>query len=436
MDKAENIHSHHTFMLPFIFDMTDKKDIIKNWDLSVYTANYNEEAYFHRFFKESMFGSNCNSEFYIQEQYNDAKYIIKIRNQEYTLNLKNVNLRIFDTGIGILTLNIENKSYFDIKSILEINDYARRISPEYLDFEEKKSGLVPDFVQINDVIEDFNFEDTLKTPYISKIIQLFLPKDKIIPAVDDRMFTISFYQNKPITEWVKSNYEENDKWYEYVFVDGNGKTVQDEIMQKQLIKNASYTRWKDYGTMYGMSKYSFVCLSSSEFPLEHMKTMYFSMFSLLLMVRATLLKFSSEVSSIVNDLNDKKTSQNVTELYENYIQFVNKFYFREITAKDQGLEIYEKALAVLNIQRDIKDLDDEIEELHQFVKLQSEKKSAESMNYLTWIGAVLLPPSILTGYFGMNTLGSGIISFGFSTGLIIISAVIIPLIMLIKQGKI
>jgi len=390
--------SYHIFMLPFIFDKDKKSYIIKNWQKTTYDIDYNQQAYFHSFFKNSIYK---NMEIYTQNKFKDAKVILK-KSQVYELILEDVTLRLFDTDIGILTFKIKNKNYFDIKSILEINDYFRRIYPEYLDYENEKCGLVPEYITIGDVTENFEYDKNLKKPKISKVIEQFLPSKYISPAVDDRMFTISYFNNPAFSDEVKQNYLTNDKWYEYVFIDGDGKMVQDGFMQKKLIKKATYTRWKDFGTMYGMSKYSFVCLANSNFPLQHIKTLYFDMFTLLLMVRATLLKFSDEVSKIAKNLNDKNTANKVTKLYEKYIQFVNRYYFREITAKDQGLELYEMALEILNIQRDIKDLDNEIEELFRYVEMKEDKKTADTMNSLTYLGGALLPPSILTGFYGMN----------------------------------
>jgi len=408
-NEEKAIYSYHTFMLPFIIkNEENKKSVIKNWNLDTYKACYNEESYFHGFFKDSMFNSSNNSEFYTRKEYSNTKFIVKKR-KEYNLLLENINLRIFDTGIGVLTFNIINNDYEDVKSILEINDYARRIYPEYLD-NEQKCSLLPEYIKLHDISENFIYKEEDTKPTISKIITKLIGNE-ITPAIDDRMFTLCYYNNSKISDELKTDYENHDKWYEYVFIDGAGKTVQNKKMQAKLMEKATYPRWQESGTMYGMSKYSFVCLTNAGFPLKHMQTIYFSMFSLLLMVRATILKFSSEVSSIAVKLEDKSTSEKVTDLYENYIKFVNKFYFREITAKDQGLELYEQAIDIFKIERDIKDLDSELEELHKYIELKEKKKSEKelektnrNLEILAYIGGALVLPSILTGFFGMNII--------------------------------
>ena len=428
MSQENKIISHHTFMFPFIIkDDKSRDSIIEGWEFQPYKDNYNERAYFHSFFQKSMFTDKevSNSAFYTKKEYKDSEFII-CKSKEYKLNLKSVNLRILTTGVGILSFHIENKKYSKMKEILEINDYGRRIYPEYLD-EKDECTLVPNYIKIIKdkkiiVTENFQYEKRPVESKLSQIITHFFPieklKDKIEPAVDDRMFVISFYKNSDFSNELKYDYIKNDKWYEYLYIDGNGKTVQNSEMQEVLIKKATYQRWQGYGTLYGVSKYSFVANSDESDFVEktvevHMQTIYFQMFSLLLMLRATILKFSSEVSDIADEIDNPKTAEEVGDLYKRYIQFVNSFYFREITAKDQGLEIYEKAIGILNIERDIKDLDSEIEELHRYVEMKQKKeaekeaeKTNKKLNDITFFGGVLLFASFLTSFFGMNIFDS------------------------------
>ncbi len=426
--KEFDMHSYHIFILPFRYK--NKNDISKDWIKKEYKTTYNQEVFFHKFFNDSMFKE---MEYFEYDKYQDSSLIIK-KSQEYSLLFKKATLRLFEhLKIGLLSFHIKNDEYYDIKSVLEINDYTRRLYPEYLDYENKKSGLVPDFIKLGDIEENFKFDENLKEPKISKIIKEFLPnltKDDIV--VDDRMFTISFYKNSQIASDLQDNYTKNDSWYEYVFVDGNGKNIHDNKMQEELIQKATYTRWKDYGTMYGVSRYSFVCLADSDFVLKDMKLLYYDIFSLLLLVRATVLKFSNEVSNIANNIEDKNTADKVNNLYNNYIQFVNKYYFREITAKDQGLELYEMSMNIFQIQRDIKDLDSEIEELHKFVEIQQEKATTKTMDTLTYIGGALLLPSIVTGFYGMN----GDLPFNeYSVYISLVSFLIIPGYLFTKKLK-
>jgi len=275
-----------------------------------------------------------------------------------------------------------------------------------------RCSLVPESITINEVTENFCYTKSPEKPELSKIIASLVPADKITSAIDDRMFVISYYLNKILTDDLKRDYEKNDDWYRYVFVDGDGKTVQNSQMQQELIKKSTYSRWQGYGTMYGITRYSFVCLADSPFALEHIKTMYFQMFSLLLMVRATTLKFSGEVASIANKLEKSKDGKEIRTLYQRYIKFVSRFYFREVTAKEQGIEIYEKALELLKIERDVKDLDNEIAELFTYTDMTKQAQINEAVAKLSAYGIPLMVASLIAGVFGMNT-----INFGDHTGI-------------------
>jgi len=427
--KSKTI-SYHTFMLPFIYEDRNKNEITKRWQSSDHEIGYNQRSYFHDFFIASI----ESAQYYKREAFCSQDFIIK-KDQEYRLDLEKAELLLFtDVNIGILLLNLNNTLYGNIDDILKINDYTRRLYPEYLDYDNEVSGLVPEWVEFNGIKETFEFDKDKREPTISAIIDQFIPVEKIKKAVDDRMFTLCYYRNSAFAGALKKDYQHNDRWYQYVFVDGNGRNVQNRSLQHTLITKATYSRWQESGTMYGISKYSFVSLAENDFPLMHMQTMYRSMFILLLLVRATVLKFSGDVSSIAKKIESKETASEVEALYKQYIQFVNTYYFREVTAKDQGLEIYEQAVKTLNIERDIKDLDAEIDELHKFVELQDTKRSAYDLNVLTWIGGILLPPSIVTGFFGMNTLGGWEFEHGLASLLIVLgSALIIPLILTVLK---
>jgi len=186
-------------------------------------------------------------------------------------------------------------------------------------------------------------------------------------------------------------------------------TVQDDEMHQELIEKATYKRWNKYGTFFGITRYSFVCLSQGNgftrdvLPLPHIKTMYFQMVSLLLVQRASLLRFSDEITAISDIRDGKPSTKEISILYKNYLRFVNKLYFKEITAQDQGIELYDKALEILNISRDVKDLQQEIMTLNGYAFLEQEREEKKEMQKLTEIATYFLPATLIVGIFGMNT---------------------------------
>ena len=460
---SDTIYSYHNFLFPFRFDkiinsFDDKHDFYKNnsfdqrviindkfkaqlekngWNYDKFKVktnlDYNEMVYFHDFVKDTLYNTQDFKEratsYYFSKTLDKDDYFninIKDMKDSYKLKLKSVSLRVFDTGVAILSFELENYNYSNIADILKINDFGRRIYPQFLDkehtnlwTEKTKESFLADsiLVSINGTTFEENFDyknipqDIQIASYILSILGDTFTRDKINqgkyyiqPSIDDRMFVISWYKNSDIVQTLKNDlYKKSDRWYEYLFIDGNGKTVQSPKMQKKLITEASYDRWMNYGTLYGMSRYSFVSMSSDSFPLTHMQTMYFQMFTLLLAQRASILRFSDEVTSL-SDIDNDELSSKTSSLYKNYIRFVNKLYFREITPQDQGLEIYNQARKILKIDEDIKDLDKEIEELHNYIEIKQQNKINKNLNRLQYFGFPLLVLSFFTGFFGMNIL--------------------------------
>jgi hypothetical protein len=365
-------------------------------------------------------------------------------------------MRTFETKVGILSIELLNYDYPEPKDILQINDFGRRLYPQYLSEDEcdpskySLDGVKYSFLSRSislkmkneeEVIENFSYyeernnfkEDVTNLPkYIHHLLgDGFCTsndnnKIHIEPIIDDRMFVISMYMNDCLANEMKVydkeqyKYENNDFWYEYVFVDGNGITCTSKHMKKKFLEESTYDRWIENSTLFGISRYSFVLLTKNDWFANnvlkvHMYTMYFQIFSLLLSYRASILNFSHRVAilNVKNEKNDQAKlsdlQEEVSKIYADYIDFQNNLFFREVTAQDQGIELYEKALNIMSIKEQIADLDKEIEELHTYVAMKNDAMQAkkadrreERLENISKLGAVFLPPSLIAGIYGMN----------------------------------
>jgi len=445
-------------MFPFVFTQEvktvnealtkDKCWEYKTFDVSESTQNYNEYIYFYEYVRKSLFSKKSMDEvqtsYYFEHKEQKGKYVLEVHDKEYTLSIDGISMRTFDTQVGILSLELLNHEYDNPEDILVINDFSRRLYPQFLggkdNLEYVTNTLLPQSVTLHldtEIKEDFSYYKKMSNikkdaTNLPKFIHTLLgdgfsshslsKKIHIEPIIDDRMFVISMYINDTLAEKMRAYdeakevyaYENDEYWYRYTFVDTQSKMCQSKHMTKKLIKDTTCDRWVEWGTLFGISRYSFVALTTISFGNSilkpHMHTMYFQIFTLLLAYRASMLNFSKRVVDLkLEELTAPDLNSSVAELYKDYIEFENNLFFREVTAQEQGIEIYNQALKVMQIEKHIKDLDSEIAELHNYVSMKNEdaqvknaEKREENLATIAEIGAIFLPPTLLSGMYGMN----------------------------------
>ena len=463
------LYSSHIFMFPFRFDWNEegfenefafyqKHSIeerlkhsnknkneqgcfdFKNWKSSKFNLKkalekhndliYNEYAYFYDYARDAIYNLNESDTIscdYIRKGLSDtAKFIIHIKGREepYTLDLTQISLKAFATGVAILSIQLENYRYPDFKDILKINDFGRRIYPQFIyegNTERTKKQFLADKVIIEGledkkIIENFEFQpnsDIAIGSHITTLLGASFTQNKaetqkyyIQPILDDRMFVISWYGKNHLAADISTyqNYYLSDDWYKYVFVDNGMTTVQNRFMKETLLKDATYTRWSNFNTLFGVTRYSFVVMTNdlvtlkknnADFIPVHTKTMYFQMVLLALATRASIIRFSDEIAAIAN----KKDIDKLEKLYELYLTFYNRLYFKEITHQDQGIELYEMIRKQMRIDEHIEKLDNKFTKLFEFADLQATKKHDD---LLQLISGVFIFPSLMIALLSMG----------------------------------
>lgn len=210
-------------------------------------------------------------------------------------------------------------------------------------------------------------------------------------------------------------YALNPFWYQYVFVDGYGMSCANKNLQIQQIEQHTYARWVENNTIFGITRHSFVCLSEPEdelnrgninagFIVDHMSGLYVRMVTYVLSQRALVLKYSKDASDQCKKLNkknisDKKNRKKVLEDVEGiileYSIFVNSFFNREVTAQEQGIELYSMLQDHLRIENQLKELEKEIDQLHKNSTLIIERKNNAFIDKLTILATVLAIPALV-----------------------------------------
>lgn len=449
------VHSHHIFLMPFKLKnnlqwskgfQNDLKGKGFKYEKFSITDNqtYNDYNYFYDFASKVLFNDydeNADKKPVYIYKYGEIEklgsYCIQVsdnnKSELFSLPLEKLLFMIYpEIGIGILSIHANNYDYSNPNDILKINDFGRRIYPQFLPLDNVKGSFLANkiyFKNMPEVIEDFedfsSFKDintkNLSNFKIPKHFKIILPESilkSIDLSVDDRMFTICWAKSDNedlIGELFK--YEENtndygythsDFWHKYVFVDGKDSTCQSNNMRYDLLKGHTYDRWANYKTLYGVTRYSFVVFGKSNgfyegVILNHVKTMYFKMVLLSLIYRSAYLKFSEEITNISNNLESSKTvSKNLEDLFSKYLKFINNYYFKEVTAQEQGIDIFDKILEANRVKENIRELEGDFKDLFDYVNITIDDRRNELVKILTVVAMLGIPISATLGFFGIN----------------------------------
>lgn len=371
--------------------------------------------------------------------------------------------------MGVISFHLCNRevSQSSEDDILRINQFGRRLYPPFFNLNSEKVGTPFQFsdndfesglssargkeladsitIGCDSFAEDFlgysSVDYFASNPFqIPKAFQFLFEKvpltvdknakgekDKIFisPLFDDRMFVICWYGNNNLANQLNESsgsndstheeyyaYKKNDWWYQYLFVDGGFRTCRNNEMWYQFLNKQTNARWIEFGTLFGVTRYSFMLLTedlptlrenNSAFLVNHLQTMYYKIVEHCLVQRACLLRFSDEVTrlSALKEKNDPGLAEKVSSFYKQYIRFINKIYFREVTAQEQGIELYNLLQEQMGLEQNVKNLDEEIEELHNYVMLLQEKKQNRNIELLTIIGALFILPTFFVNFFGL-----------------------------------
>ena len=417
-----------------------------------YGENFSLQGYFHNFAIGALLDDE--SKHSIIESYkktigNNAKYIIDVvstKNREaksYKLNVEKITLNIYDGKVGILAFHLLNYYYTEFADVLVINDFGRRIHPLYfrigqngeIDLSEIKKKILPNKIILDIDNGEAVFEEDFGRYLLKTEHPFILPNHitGILPTSlhnthwlqGDLMYVISWYANEELSselnlsyasEDIEKAFEEKtdsyttyDKWYRYVYVYKSRNSCNSKSRFLEQLKSATYDRWASGGSLYGVSRFAFVALTNKDgynVARRYIKSMYYHMASLCIAQRTILLYFSNEIADITANLKDNKFESNiydaVKKLNLDFIRFTNNIYFREVTLQLQGIELYNLMQNQLTIKQDLNEIKKEIDQLYQYVNMAGDQKRNDEAQSLNNLAAILLPITVVTGFFGIN----------------------------------
>ncbi|OON91761.1 MAG: hypothetical protein ATN33_08635 [Epulopiscium sp. Nele67-Bin001] len=396
--------SEHIFLLPFAWTLnTNNKgynfkpqeqiksnifDHIQGWRKESFFINsdetYNEFVYFYKPVRTMLYPENSYSYAYVND---NSNCLIYVNNMKYNLKIRRINLKFVKSGIGILSIYLENYTYNEELDIRAINSVSDCVYPLELPLKESTPKKIV-FNFDNFIIQ----EDMEHTNY--RVIA-----GKISPFIMD-LFGPSFVQtpddNKPV-----------------ILIEPlmGSKMVtlclfKSDITFKNLDSDNTYQYKQEFTLLeqerhYLLSSFLLLCISKSTVESK----LYDQMMCLLLIQKASLLNFSNQIADI-SMLPKDELVMAIETLYEIYIQFINQMFFDEVTEDEKGSWVYQNFTKIFNIKEEISQMDFEMKEVHEYAELITRQQSNIKMEILSLAGAGLVIPTFVTGFFGMNILGS------------------------------
>lgn len=344
------------------------------------------------------------------------------------LAVNGVRLKLFNTGVGMLVFELENYTLSSETDINRINEFGRRVFMPFIKSEEDRTcSLCADRISLfygdTEILEasgkisgmESSRADEIK---LASIVHYFLsnsekrvttsPNPKanefyIEPIIDDRMFVACICNNKDLVndlkqwndqeraytylvhaETLRPDAKDNlaRRLYELMFVDGDGITCLNRTMLKESLEKHLYTRWTEYSTITGITEYSMITVTSGiEFLSLPFLAEYIEIMILVLAQRASLLAFERAISQIACN----KTKLDVETVQKKYVMFQSELLLQEVTAQQQGIELYNMLLDNLFINQQQVGIEAQIKSLFDLNSASNEK----SENWILFILAVL-----------------------------------------------
>jgi hypothetical protein len=380
-----------------------------------------------------------------KKENNPARMIITKGQFIANLAVNDIRLKLFDTGVGMLIFELENYELPDETSVKKINEYGRRVFTPFIT-PEGDCSLYADEMKLiyhNDVIvpQKETCDNIGKTDEIvlSPIVRYFLKNGditvttaskvkknefRIEPIIDDRMFVACVYnmpefakdicawdaeqgQYKYISDAMTADLSKENtarRFYEMVFVDGDGLTCQNRTKLTKMNEDHSFARWIEYGTLTGMSEYSMVCMTgdgTDVYNINPFLTEYVEMIILVLAQRASLLAFERAISEVTCKKNYKL---NIEKIHRKYVAFESELLLSEVTSQQQGIELYDMMLKNLFIDKLTEDLDGQIKSLYELHTADHERMENLLLDALAVVGAADIVSVILNEVCNWNRL--------------------------------
>lgn len=464
----KQIYSYHSFLYSFLckqgyeglcqrLDCADSQweraDLIADGALSSVKngcsvdearLDYQAFQYFNPSARKALFdrdGGICSS--YRLKNAKGGSYIVSYDGTDYPLCIDAIRLKAFNTGVAVISFELE---YYmpeggeeqARKDIRIINEFGRRLYPEFLLEQDVKHPLCADAISVqiegrdaitatlrkksvlSDGMDNMYLNDPVHLPNL--ITDLTgLREEDIEPAIDDRMFVCccildSAYANHFLgyptspdgyddwdeeKQWFwNSNHAQAHNWaflrnwdigrelYALTNIDAGGSSCQNRVMLDEYFDQQLYLRWIEWGTLHAVTNHSMVCITGE--PKYVMDSVvnpflieYVPMCILGLAQRASLLSFDTQITEAIKNAQGVKKPlsgkmlDDLISLAEDFAIFQGQLLLQEITPQIQGIELYKKLQTMLFVPALEKNIQHQLNNLYQIAEANRDRQVAE-----------------------------------------------------------
>ena len=508
--SGTTVYSYHTFMFPFLFEMnkTTRAKFRKcchggwfadKWDPQKMNDSvwYNQYHYFNKAAHNAIYMTENDKEddeatavtnlrfdlLSLMEQTpkanpereknrdknagNPIKYVICKGEKTYAVDINAIRMKLYNTGVGILIFELENRRYPSEQEVIEINDFGRRIyAPYYAYYNDRMNcSICADRIYFRIDGKDMDAEASTLLPeslmesaeatVLAEPILRLLSNDEyrvttkekcakneicIEPVIDDRMFVACYYKNADFVdtmrEWDGEHYrymthakekapfdnedQQNaaNRLYTMMYVDGDGMCCHSRRMLEDLLSDDHiYTRWLEYynsydkefqGSITGFSEYTMITVAKkpADYLITPFLTQYVEMAILALVQRASLLSFEYMISECA-----KGGNYEVEDIQKKYILFQSQILLKEVSPQQQGIEIYDMLEKNLMIEKEQNEIKTQIEDLFTQKNFEHDHKENGILFLLSLLSIVEAVDAIGSICVEENFIPIGIIKF-------------------------
>ena len=289
---SDKVYSYHTFLFPFIWktdNNVSKEDFLKvlsiksdsnnaegrwvldnwydrkkadflseRWRLDYAAYQYFTESANDLIFNSSGTGGavNCyhyNKKYKTTDHNGNDKYLVKYvitkqdndtkENKTYSLNINNIRLNVYDAGIAVLILEMENCKHNSLKDVNAINEHGRRINFPFLVPHGGTHNLCADSIEIcfEDNTNTQNNENPFKEDflYTSKQIKKYIGHENDPDVKSICQYDVSFtYIMQPIQTLLDGKGKDNGG--KQITTNPNHKNQQNKFYIKPCIDDRMF----------------------------------------------------------------------------------------------------------------------------------------------------------------------------------------------------